>query len=162
VLVRGGTRTVEVYDADHQLVATHSRVAAGERQTHLWHLPAEKIPNLVLTREDCLAQARAIGPATTTLVQTLLDHRPEDRLRSAGRLVRLAQRTSPTRLEQACARALAFGVSDYPTVKRILHAGLDAEHAEGAVSPGSCDERPTYVFARPAAEFAASLLGAGR
>ena len=55
VLLRGGARTVEIYDAEHQLVATHSRVAAGERQTHLRHLPAEKVPNLVLTREDCLA-----------------------------------------------------------------------------------------------------------
>ncbi len=161
VLLRGGARTVEVYDAEHHLVATHSRVAAGERQTHLWHLPAEKIPNLVLTREDCLAQARAIGPATTTLVQALLDHRPEDRLRSAGRLIRLAQRTTPQRLEQACARALVFGVSDYPTIKRILEAGLDAEAAV-APPPGGNSGVASYVFARPAAEFAASLLGGGR
>jgi transposase len=158
VLIRGGTRTVEVYDADHQLVATHSRAAAGERQTHLWHLPVEKIPNLVLTREDCLAQARAIGPATTTLVQALLDHRPEDRLRSAGRLLRLAQHTSLERLEHACARALIFGVSDYPTIKRILHAGLDAQVS----APPSGGGETAFVFARPAEEFAASLLGGGR
>jgi len=158
VLLRGGARTVEVYDAEHQLVVTHSRVAAGERQTHLGHLPGEKIPNLVLTREDCLAQARAIGPATATLVQALLDHRPEDRLRSAGRLVRLAQRTTPQRLEQACARALVFGVSDYPTIKRILHAGLDAPVSP----PPSVRAETAYVFARPAQEFAASLLGGRR
>jgi transposase len=161
VLIRGGTRTVEVYDADHQLVATHSRVAAGERQTQLWPLPGEKIPNLVLTREDCLAQAQAIGPATTTLVQALLEHRPEDRLRSAGRLVRLAQRTGPQRLEQACARALAFGVSDYPTIKRILEAGLNAEAAVAPPPVGS-NGAANYIFARPAAEFAANLLGGGR
>jgi transposase len=162
VLIRGGARTVEVYDADHQLVATHSRVAAGERQTHLWHLPAEKVPNLVLTREDCLAQARAIGPATTALVQALLDHRPEDRLRSAGRLVRLAQRATPERLEQACARALVYGVSDYPTIKRILQAGLDAvAPVEGAAPCAAGSTAVTYIFARPAAEFAASLLGGG-
>lgn len=159
VLLRGGARTIEVYDATHQLVTTHSRVAAGARQTHLRHLPAAKIPNLVLTREDCVAQAHAIGPATTMLVQALLDHRPEDRLRSAGRLVRLAQRTSPSRVEQACARALAFGVSDYPTVKRILHAGLDAE---ALAPPTGGEPAPAYVFTRPAAEFAASLLGGQR
>jgi hypothetical protein len=45
-------------------------------------------------------------------------------LRSAGRLVRLAQRTTAERLEQACARAPVYGVSDYPTIKRILQAGL--------------------------------------
>ena len=89
-------------------------------------------------------------------MQALLDHRPEDRLRSAGRLVRLAQRTTPARLEHACARALVFGVSDYPTIKRILQTGLDAETA----APSGADSgAATYVFARPAEEFAASLLG---
>jgi hypothetical protein len=162
VLIRGGARTIEVYDADHQLVATHSRVAAGERQTHLWHLPAEKVPNLVLTREDCLAQARAIGPATTAVVQALLDHRPEDRLRSAGRLVRLAQRATPERLEQACARALVYGVSDYPTIKRILQAGLDAAAPIEVAAPSAARSTAgTYIFARSAAEFAAILLGGG-
>lgn len=82
VLVRRGARTLEVYDATHQRIATHDRAAQpGDRQTPLVHLPPEKIPNLVLTRADCLHQAPALGPATAAVVQTLLDHRPEDRLR---------------------------------------------------------------------------------
>jgi hypothetical protein len=96
--------------------------------THLGHLPPEKVTGLTLTCESCRAQASAIGPATASLVETLLDHRPEDRLRSAGRLLRLARQTSPTRLEQYCARAQAYGSADYPSVKRILAAGL--EHLE--------------------------------
>ncbi len=99
VLVRRGARTLEIYDGEHQLITTHDRAARpGDRQTQLVHLPPEKVPNLILTRADCLRQAQAIGPATTALVQDLLAHRPEDRLRSAGRLVRLALRTSPERL----------------------------------------------------------------
>jgi hypothetical protein len=84
-------------------------------------------------------------------------------LRSAGRLVRLAQRTTAERLEQACARALVYGVSDYPTIKRILQAGLDAAAPLEVVVPCTADGPvATYLFARPAAEFAASLLGGGR
>ena len=160
VLLRRGARTLEVYDAAHQLIATHDRAAQpGDRQTQLVHLPPEKIPHLVLTRADCLQQAQAIGPATAALVQTLLDHRPEDRLRSAGRLVRLAQRTTPARLERACARALAFGITDYPRIKDILESGL-AETALPAPPPETVPR--VYAFARQASEFAASLVGGRR
>jgi transposase len=113
VWIRGGARTVELYTEQHELVATHDRAQApGERLTHLAHLPPEKVAGLTLSRETCRVQATAMGPATAALVETLLTHRPEDRLRSAGRLLRLAQRTSPTQLEQACARAQAFGAAD--------------------------------------------------
>ena len=140
--VRAGTRTVELYTGDHALVATHDRATApGQRQTLLAHLPPEKVPGLILTREDCRAQAQAVGPATAMVVARLLDHRPEDRLRPAGRLLRLATRFSAARLEQACARALAYGSlgadgeGAYPSVKRILHAGWDQTPVDAPAAP---------------------------
>jgi hypothetical protein len=185
VWVRAGARTVELYTAAHELVATHDRATSpGQRQTLLAHLPPEKVPGLVLTREDCRAQAQAIGPATTTLVERLLDHRPEDRLRVAGRLVRLATQYPPARLEQACVRALAYGTEgtgDYVSVKRILQADLDgapldardtgATRDTGAVTdrdrgtlagaaaaPAAAPAR-RFTFVRQAGEFVASLFG---
>jgi hypothetical protein len=162
VMVRRGARTLDIYDDAHQVITTHDRAARpGDRQTQLVHLPPEKVPNLILTRADCLRQAQAIGPATAALVQDLLAHRPEDRLRSAGRLVRLAQRTSPERLERACARARTFGVSDYPSIKHILERGLDDIAPEpGPVEAGTPPR--VYTFARQAGEFAASLRGGRR
>lgn len=134
--LRAGTRTVELYTADHQLVATHDRATQpGERHTQLDHLPPEKVAGLTRTREQCRLQAAAIGPATAAVVGALLDHRPEDRLRAAGRLVRLAHTTTPARLERACARAQAFGAADYATIKRILHAGLDQHQQEFSPVP---------------------------
>jgi transposase len=165
VWVRGGARTVEVYDPRHQLVATHTRAGqAGDRLTNLDHLPQEKVPGLVVSREDCRLRAAAIGPATSQAVEQLLGHRPEDRLRSAGRLLRLATRTSPDRLEQACVRALAFDSADYVTVRRILAEGLDHQ----PLAPASPHRQPVppparpYAFVRGAAEFVASLVGGGR
>lgn len=168
--LRGAARTVELYSEAHELVATHDRAAVpGERLTHLEHLPPEKVAGLTLTRQSCRTQAAAIGPATATLVEMLLEHRPEDRLRSAGRLLRLTTRTSPAQLEQACARALTFGASDYPSVKRVVASGLaePAEGTDGAAPTALSREftpqassRRAYTFMRHASEFVASLLGA--
>jgi transposase len=163
--LRAGARTVELYNAQHELVATHDRAAApGERLTHLTHLthlPPEKVTGLTLTREACRAQAAAIGPATAALVDALLEHRPEDRLRSAGRLLRLATQSAPARLEQACARAQAFGATDYLSVRRILAAGL-ADPAQPELTSGASaapvPTARTYTFMRQASEFVLSLL----
>lgn len=160
VWVRAGARAVQVYGADHQLLATHDRAQRpGQRLTQLDHLPQEKVPGLTLSREGVLLQAAAVGPATTAAVQALLAHRPEDRLRSAGRLVRLAQPHGSARLERACQRALRFGEASYPAVKRILDAGLEAAplpEPPPAGTPGR------YTFVRQVTDFVASLAGAGR
>lgn len=159
--VRGGARTVDIYGGDHQLIATHDRAAPGERRTILAHLPPEKVPGLVLTREHCQQQADAIGPATAAVVGDLLEHRPEDRLRSAGRLVHLAERVGPERLERACARARVFGAADYPTVKRILAGNLEeAASPDGGGAAGAATP-PTFTFARSADEYAVGPLGVG-
>jgi transposase len=165
--VRGGTRTVEIYTPDdHQLVATHDRAQhPGERMTQLDHLPPEKVAGLTLTRDHCRQQAQAIGAATASVVNTLLDHRPEDRLRAAGRLVRLAHTYTPERLERACLRAQAFGAADYPTVKRILQDGLEQQALSGAgvADPEPCLAPPrTYAFVRQASEFVSALFGGAR
>ena len=169
VWVRGGARTVEVYTADHELVTTHDRATLpGERKTHPDHLPPEKLPGLILTRESCRLHAAAIGSATAALVEALLDHRPEDRLRSAGRVVGLAKTYGADRLERACTRARHFGDGSYPTVKRILTEGLDADplpiwssQATAAAHPAVPAPR-SYAFVRQAGELVAALVGAVR
>jgi len=154
--VQGGSREVHLYTADYQLVATHTRAQrAGGRMTHLDHMPPHKVPGLILTRETCRQQASEVGPFTGEVVDTLLDHRPEDRLRTAGRLLRLEDRFGRRRLEAACARALRFDDPAYMTIKRILEQGLDAgELPDPVVSPP-----PAMVFARKAEELVGHLTG---
>ena len=154
--LRAGARTVEVYNAAYQRVAIHDRATApGQRLTRIEHLPPTKVPGLLLSRPLCQAQAAAIGPATLTLVETLLAHRPEDRLRTAGRVLRLAERFTAERLEAACARAHAYGDGDYLTVKRILEENLDQQPVAVAwpTAPTAC------TFARAALEFAPAPAG---
>jgi len=151
-----GARTVELYNAAYQRVAIHDRATAhGQRLTRIEHLPPAKVPGLLLSRPLCQAQAAAIGPATLAVVQALLAHHPEDRLRTAGRLLRLAERFTPQRLEAACERAQAYSDGDYVTVKRILEEDLDQQPL--AVSwPTPSAPR---MFARAAAEFAPVVAG---
>jgi transposase len=158
--VRGGLRRVELYTTTHELIATHTRAKGpGDRQTHLDHLPPSKIPGLVLSRESVQLQANQLGPATAAVVCQLLAHRPEDRLRSAGRLVRLAETYGRDRLERACRRAQHFGETSYPAVKRILDAGLEGQSVDRTVS--SSHPR-VYTFVRQASEFVTSLVGGTR
>ncbi len=155
VWVRGGAHAVHIYTSDYHLVATHDRAPhPGQRLTHLDHLPPHKVPGLTLTRETCRLQAAEIGPSTQQVVAVLLAHRPEDRLRTAGRVLRLAEQFSPERLEAACTRALHFDDPAYGTVKRILEGGLDAEEPPAVAAPP-----PAQAFVRSAVELVGHLMG---
>jgi transposase len=156
--VRGGIHTVQLYTADYQLVATHNRATQpGQRLTQLAHLPTTKVAGLMLTRETCREQAADVGPAATTVVERLLEHRPEDRLRTAGRVLALRERFGTARLEAACERAVRYEDTSYITIKRILEQELDQEPMpETAPAPAA------HTFARTALELVSHLLGANR
>ena len=154
LLVRGGLRTVRLYatDGDHELVATHERASQpGQRKTCLDHLPPDKAYGVALSRDNCMAQATAIGPETERLVQELLDHRPENRLRTAGRVLALSTTYGTHRLERACARSMTYGEAEYRTVKNILEKGLDLQPWPS--EPTANDTGRTLRFARSASEF---------
>lgn len=156
--VRGGTREVLIYTTDYQVVATHPRAQSpGQRLTHPEHLPEYKWAGVVLSRESCRQRATEIGPATTEVVNALLDHRPEDRLRTAGRLLRLAERFGQARLEAACARALKFDDGSYVTVKHVLEQALDL-----APVPVTEPATPAWIFARSAQELLGHMAGGER
>lgn len=155
---RGGVRTVRIYTAEHELVATHDTAGPGVRRTCLDHLPPEKVAGITLDRTTCRARAKAIGPATAQIAGALLDSRPVDRLRSAERLLDLARPFGAERLERACAMAIAYGDGDnYVAVKSILQAGIDMP----APAP-PCQSTTMFTHARLAMEYAAALVGVGR
>jgi transposase len=154
VWVCGSIQQVRIYTTKHKLVATHDRAQrAGDRLTHLDHLPPEKVPGLTLDREDCLATATEIGAVTLQVIQTLLDDPVLDRLPTAGRLVRLRQKFGDERLEAACRRAIYFDDPAYKTIKRILTQGLDREPL-----PTPVPSPEATVFVRSAEELVGDLV----
>jgi len=100
-----------------------------------------------------MQQAQRIGPACTALIERLLEDRIVERLRAAQNVLRLAKTYPASRLEAACARAMAHESPFYRTVKTILAGGHDLQTMQG-VAP----EAPTHSgrFVRDAASLFAA------
>lgn len=170
VRVRGGTQSVAIFSTTHELLTTHDRAAqAGERITHPDHLPPHKAAGLLLGREGCRTAAAAVGIATSQIVGILLDDPAVDRLRTAGRLLRLGERFGAERLEAACLRALQFDEPVYATVKRILVEGLERQPLPEPLVTSIPIDPPERVaaaqatapaFMRSASELLGHLFGA--
>jgi hypothetical protein len=155
VWVCGGIQFVRIYTLEHKLLATHDRAQQpGERKTHLDHLPPELVPGLVRNREDCLASAKEVGPATLQVARTLLDDPVVDRLHTVGRLLKLRSKFGDQRLEAACQRALHFDDPAYKTVKRILTQELETQPLPELVTTPEATE-----FVRSAEELVGNLAG---
>lgn len=154
--VRASLREIRLFSSDFALVATHPRATQpGQRSTQPDHLPAHLAEALTLTRVTCPAQAAAIGPSTHQVVVDLLAAKPVDRFRTAVRILHLADRFTPARLEAACALGLAHGDINLCTLKRMLEAGLDMAIPIALPTPAP----EALVFARPPEELAAAIGG---
>jgi transposase len=128
--LRASQTTVRIYHDVH-MVAVHSRLyKPGSRHTVDDHMPPEAIAYKMRDPQWCLKQAEAVGPACQGLIEALFAHRVLDNLRAAQGVVRLGKTYGTTRLEAACARALAFDSPRYQTVKTILNKGLDQHPVE--------------------------------
>jgi transposase len=152
VWVRGSQADVKIYTADYQLVATHNRVEAGGRQTHPDHLVPYKQPGVLWDAAFVQEKAGQIGSATQQTMQALLSTPVIDPLPTARRLLKLAERYSPERLEAACARALVYGDTSYTTIKGILKQNL-----ETLPMPTSSITPPATTFVRSSEELLGSL-----
>lgn len=156
LLVRGGAQQVVIFDQHHQWVTTHDRATQpGQRLTHPDHLPPEKLHGLFLDRQHCQTAAADIGPATSQIVNGLLNDPVLNRLRTAGRLLKLRERYGDQRLEAACDKALEYDEPAYATVKRILAGGLESNR----LSTQPLLTQPARTFARTAGELLGHLFG---
>lgn len=118
-LTAGG---VEVFHRG-QLVAAHPKARQrGERSTRRGHRPEGHVAVIDRSLALTLTRAEAIGAATTQLIRTQATRRmhPEETLRSAQGILRLAHDFSPAQLEHACERALALKSYSYRTVRTLI------------------------------------------
>ena len=138
-----------------ELVVTHPRASAkGQWHTRLEHYPSAKAAFLEKTPERCRQIAATIGPSTREVVDSLLNERPLDRLRSVQAILRLAESVGGVRLELACRRSLFYGDPSYRRIKAILDAALDQEPLPEGHHEHPCQmPLPVFAFQRQAAEF---------
>jgi transposase len=120
--VRLTARAVEVFHAG-QLVASHVRAQArAQRSTRRIHRPEKHIAVIDQHLDRVLERALAIGPATFGVVQQQAGGRkhPEETLRGAMGILRLATDFTPARLEAACERALTLKAFSYRAVRTLI------------------------------------------
>ena len=122
--VRLTAQAVEIFHAG-ALVAAHARASGrGVRSTRRAHRPARHIAVIEQHLDRVLERASVIGVATRGVLQQQATHRkhPEETLRSAQGILRLAHDFSAAQLERACERALALRSYSYRAVRTLIEA----------------------------------------
>lgn len=111
VVVRITDTTVEIF-YDHNRIASHRRLHRrnGQYSTVTQHMPLENQKYLEWNGDRFRRWADSIGINTSKVVDAILTSgRVEQQsCRSCMGLMKLAEKNSPAKLEQACARALSY------------------------------------------------------
>jgi len=122
--VRRDRATVKMY-VGARLVKVHGRVREGESSIDPADLPAGKAELATRDRESYRKQAAAAGDHVGQYVDQLLQGPfVWTRMRHVYRLLGLVRRYGRDQVEEACQRALDFGVVDVTRIDRMLQRGL--------------------------------------
>ena len=125
--LRATDSAVAIYQ-DYRQVALHPRGRKpGQRFSVREHLPPEAQAFFAHDRDWCVARGAEIGTSCARFIERLLADRIVERLRAAQSTLRLVEHYGVTRLDAACARALAHDSIFYRTVKTILAGGFDLQ-----------------------------------
>jgi hypothetical protein len=139
-------------------VKVHPRKAAGQRCTDPADFPTGK--EIYATRDvDRLRRmaadhGQAIGIYASALLDTPL---PWTKMRQVYRLLGLVKKWGPTRVDQACQRALDAEAVDVNLISRMLERGREGAEPDTRPEPVVIQAR----FARDPSEFA-TATEAGR
>ena len=112
----------------NRVAATHPRSRLANYSTSLLeHMPPSHRGYAEQTSEGMLVWARNVGASTVQVVEEILASKshPQQGLRAASGLKRLARLYGEERLESACVRALEIRGLSYTSLSSILKRGLD-------------------------------------
>jgi transposase len=159
--VRGDRSLVKLYRRG-ELVKVHPRQGQGGRSTDPDDYPQERTAYALRAPGRLIRQAEVLGPNIGAFATRLLEGPlPWAKLRQGQKLMRLAERYTPERLDAACARALGFDLLDVRRLERIVMLALEQE---GRPTP-PVEERvravPAGRFARPGTAFDHRFTEAG-
>jgi len=119
--------TVEIYRRGERVASHHRSFVRGGHTTIAEHMPPSHQKHAEWTPSRMIGWAAKTGPETKRLVEAILEGRqhPEQGYRSCLGILRLGRVYGDTRLEAACARAMAIGARAYRQIESILRNGLD-------------------------------------
>jgi transposase len=156
VAVRGGFRTVEIY-YDNKLIKTHLKLEGrGQWQTDHDDYPEAVLRFLKKTPEKCLAEAKIVGEATAEVVKIILLRPSKQKLRKVQAIIRLQDKYSKERLENACLKSLMYENYCYATIRNMLAKNIEQLTVEESpMVHYSSDYSEAYV--RPANQYTSSM-----
>jgi transposase len=135
---------VEFYAAGES-VKTHPKGVKGKRVTDVGDYPPQQAAFLVRDVAWCKQRARRIGPATSAVVEALMEPYALHKLRSCQGIAHLADKHGPGAVEAACAGALAVGDPTYRTVKGLIEHPMPDLAAGGRQDGGLLRGRDAFV-----------------
>ena len=132
--VRITETTLEIF-YNHNRIASHRRLYGrpGQYSTVTEHMPEDHRKYIEWNGDRFRRWADSIGPNTNKTVAAILTSgRVEQQsYRSCMGLLRLAEKYSPQKLEEACAKALNFSAHpSYKSIKNLLVAMKDSSNSE--------------------------------
>jgi hypothetical protein len=131
--VRMTTFLIEAY-ANNVRICSHQRLRgkAGSYSTNPEHMPPNHREYTTWDGNRFLAWACKVGDCTRELVQQILTSKKVEQqgYKSCFGILKLADRYTAYRLENACKKALELRSPSYTTVNNILKSGMDKVQAE--------------------------------
>ena len=136
--VRITDTTVEIF-YNHNRIASHRRLygRSGQYSTVTEHMPQEHQKYLEWNGDRFRKWADTIGINTSKVVDAILTSGriEQQSYRSCMGLLKLAEKYSPEKLEQVCAKALSYsGKPSYKSIKNLLAVAKDVPGAEPEAS----------------------------
>lgn len=127
VEIRASTKTVECFYQEKR-IAVHARSFIRYGYTTLKaHMPMAHRTHAEWTPERLKRWALKIGPQTAQFIETLIQSRafPQQAYRACLGVLRLSQRYGEARLEKACLKAVALGMTRYQQIDSLLKKKLE-------------------------------------
>lgn len=153
--VRGDRSLVRIYNRG-ELIKTHPVQQPGKRSTDYADFPDHRAPFAMRGRNFYVKKAELIGQHAGSFTAKLLEGEfPWPHMRQAQKLLRLAERYGPDRVDRACERALRFELIDVGGVERILQKALENDPTPEAIH-GNPEQ---LTFLRPADHFVHPVKG---
>ena len=153
VNARADARLVKVFHRN-QLIKVHPRQRQGGRHTDACDLPTGTevyaMRDIEALKRMAAGHGRSVGAYATALLDSPL---PWTRMRQVYRLLGLAKKWGPQRVEAACARALEAEAVDVGLISRMLERATENAPPPAAGAAAGSNVIPGR-FSRDASEFA--------
>jgi transposase len=153
VEIRADRSLVRIYHRG-ELVKVHVRKPKGGRATDPADYPETRTVYALRAPDHIVREAAKRGPFIGLFAERLLSGEfPWAKLRQGQKLLRLADRYTPSRLNAACERALSVELIDVTRVERMLKEAIEQEPLPVDVPPARPAEPPSARFAREGSAF---------